>query len=66
LTLVAFGATKPTMNLDCSKGAYRHGSHFEITFGRSKDWRSVATCYDRCATTFLSAVARAATIVSRL
>ena len=31
-------------------------------FGRLKDWRRVATRYDRCVTTFLSPVARAATV----
>ncbi|HDR28470.1 MAG TPA: IS5/IS1182 family transposase, partial [Rhodovulum sp.] len=28
-----------------------------------KDWRRIATRYDRCATTFLSAVALAATVI---
>ena len=28
----------------------------EIMFGRLKDWRRVATCYDRCPKFFLSAV----------
>jgi transposase len=37
-----------------------------IMFGRLKDWRRVATRYDRCATTFLSAVALAATVLFRL
>lgn len=35
----------------------------DIVFGRLKDWRRVATCYDRCAKTFLSAVALAATVM---
>ena len=35
----------------------------EIMFGRLKDWRRVATRYDRCAKTFLSAVALAATVM---
>jgi len=32
-------------------------------FGRLKDWRRVATRYDRCAKTFLAAVALAATVM---
>jgi transposase len=32
-------------------------------FGRLKDWRRVATRYDRCAKTILSAVALAATVL---
>jgi hypothetical protein len=32
-------------------------------FGRLKDWRRVATRYDRCPTVFLSAVALAATVM---
>jgi transposase len=34
----------------------------EIIFGRLKDWRSVATRYDRCLTVLLSAMALAATV----
>jgi hypothetical protein len=30
-------------------------------FGRLRDWRRIATGYDRCLTVFLSAVAQAAT-----
>ena len=32
-------------------------------FGRLKDWRRVATRYDRCPKGFLSAVALAATVM---
>jgi hypothetical protein len=32
-------------------------------FGRLKNWRCVATRYDRCAKTFLSDVALAATVI---
>lgn len=34
-----------------------------IIFGRLKDWRSVATRYDRCAQTFMFAIALAATVL---
>ncbi|MHA6346947.1 transposase [Roseivivax sp. CAU 1761] len=35
----------------------------EIMFGRIKDWRRVATRYDRCPKVFLSAIALAATVI---
>ena len=44
------------------KRRYRR-NRIEIRFGRLKDWRRVATRYDRCAKTFLSAVALDATVI---
>ena len=38
-------------------------SRIEIMFGRLKDWRRVATRYDRCPTVFFSAIALAATVI---
>lgn len=38
-------------------------NRIEIMFGRLKDWRRVATRYDRCPTVFFSAVALAATVL---
>ena len=38
-------------------------SRIEIMFGRLKDWRRVATRYDRCPKVFLSAVALTATVL---
>jgi len=32
-------------------------------FGRLKDWRRVATRYDRCPTAFFSAIALVATVI---
>ena len=45
------------------KRLYRRRSRIEIMFGRLKDWRRVATRYDRCPTVFLSAVALAAAVI---
>ena len=45
------------------KRRYRRRNRIEIMFGRLKDWRRVATRNDRCAKTFLSAVALAATVI---
>ncbi len=45
------------------KRRYKRCNRIEIMFGRLKDWRRVASRYDRCAKTFLSAVALAATVM---
>uniref|UniRef100_UPI0025E2EA3F transposase n=1 Tax=uncultured Sphingomonas sp. TaxID=158754 RepID=UPI0025E2EA3F len=45
------------------KRRYRRRSRIEIMFGRLKDWRRIATRYDRCPTAFFSAVALAATVI---
>jgi len=45
------------------KRRYRRRNRIEIMFGRLKDWRRIATRYDRCAKTCLSAVALAATVM---
>lgn len=45
------------------KRRYRRRYRIEIMFVRLKDWRGIATRYDRCAKPFLSAVALAATII---
>ena len=38
-------------------------NRIEIMFGRLKDWRRVATRYDRCPKVFFSAIALAATVI---
>ncbi len=45
------------------KTLYRQRHKIEIMFGRLKDWRRVATRYDRCAHTFMSAICIAATFM---
>ncbi len=45
------------------KRRYKRRNRIEIMFGRLKDWRRVATRYDRCPKVFLSAIARAATVI---
>ena len=44
------------------KTLYRQRHRIENTFGRLKDWRRIATRYDRCAHTFFSAICIAATV----
>lgn len=36
------------------KARYRERHRIEIMFGKPKDWRRIATRYDRCAHTFIS------------
>jgi transposase len=45
------------------KALYRERHRVENMFGRLKDWRRVATRYDRCAHTFMSAICLAATML---
>lgn len=44
-----------------NRRAYRGRNVIERMFGRMKDWRRIATRYDRLARNFLSAVALVAT-----
>jgi transposase len=45
------------------EAAYRERNKIERAFCRLKDWRRIATRYDKLARNFLSAVAIAATII---
>jgi transposase len=56
----------PTRNrkipLDYDKALYRTRHKIENLFAKLKDWRRIATRYDRCAHTFFSAICIAATV----
>ena len=45
------------------KALYRQRYRIEIAFGRLKDWRRIATRYDRCPTTFFGAITLAAIVI---
>ena len=45
------------------KMLYRQRHKIENMFGKLKDWRRIQTRYDRCAHTFFSAIAIAATVI---
>jgi transposase len=49
--------------LNCDQPRYKKRNQIEIMFGRLKDWRRVATRYDRCPKVFMSANALAATVL---
>ena len=42
---------------------YRRRHKIENMFGKLKDWRRIHTRYDRCAHTFMSAIAIAAAVI---
>ena len=42
---------------------YKQRNRIERMFGKLKDWRRIATRYDRCAHTFMSAICIAATVI---
>lgn len=54
------GRKKP---VEYDKQVYRQRNLIERMFGRLKDWRRIATRYDRCAHTFMSAITIAATVI---
>ena len=45
---------------------YKQRHKVENMFGKLKDWRRIATRYDRCAHTFFSAICIAASVISYL
>lgn len=48
--------------LPYDKTLYRQRHKIENMFGRIKDWRRIATRYDRCAHAFFSSICIAATV----
>jgi len=46
-----------------SKRLYKQRNRIERMFAKLKDWRRIATRYDRCAHTFFSAICLAATVL---
>lgn len=57
------GRTSRGKPIKYDKRRYKHRNRIEIMFGRLKDWKRVATRYDRSPKVFLSAVALAATVM---
>jgi transposase len=57
------GRKSLTEPIKYDKRRYRRRNRIEIMLGRLKDWRRVATRYDRCPAAFFSAIALAATVI---
>ena len=57
------GRKQRTTMVKYGKRRYKRRNRIEIMFGRLKDWRRVATRYDRCPKVFLSAIALAAVVI---
>ena len=51
------------VQLAYDKGLYKLRHRIENMFGKLKDWRRIATRYDRCAHTFFSAICIAAIFI---
>ncbi len=49
--------------IEYDKAFYKQRHKVENMFGKLKDWRRIATRYDRCAHTFFSAICIAATVI---
>jgi transposase len=49
-----------------SKALYKPRHRIENMFAKLKDWRRIATRYDRCADTFFAAITIAATVIFRI
>jgi transposase len=54
---------KPENPLPYDKALYRQRHKVENLFAKLKDWRRIATRYDRCAHTFFSAICIAASVI---
>ena len=57
------GRTTRKVPIDCNQDLCKLRNRIECMFGRLKDWRRIATHYDRCAHTFMSAICIAATVI---
>ena len=55
--------TNRKIQIPHDRALYRQRHKIENMFGRLKDWRRIHTRYDRCAHTFLSAIAFAAAFI---
>jgi len=57
------GRSNRKKTIEYDKALYKQRNLIERMFGRLKDWRRIATRYDRCAHTFFSAICIAATVI---
>jgi len=51
------------IQIEYDKILYKQRHKIENMFGKLKDWRRIATRYDRCAHTFFSAICIAAAVI---
>jgi len=54
---------KPQSSVRLRTNLYRQRHKVENLFAKLKDWRRIATRYDRCAHTFFSAICIAAAVI---
>ena len=57
------GKKNRKQQIDYDEVLYRQRHKVENMFGKLKDWRRIATRYDRCAHTFMAAIKIAAIVI---
>ena len=57
------GKKNRKIQIEYDKTLYKQRHKVENMFGKLKDWRRIATRYDRCAHTFFSAILIASTVI---
>ena len=57
------GRKSRKISVKYDKRRYKRRNRIERMFGKLKDWRRVATRYDRCPNVFISTIALAATVL---
>ena len=57
------GKKNRKVEIEYDKTLYKQRHKVENMFARLKDWRRIATRYDRCAHTFFSAICIAAIVI---
>ncbi|MBF0886008.1 transposase [Gluconobacter sphaericus] len=57
------GRRSHTKPVKYNRWEYKRRNRIEIMFGSLKDWRRIATCYDRYPTAFSSAIGLAAIVI---
>lgn len=63
ITPCILSKTNRKVQIPYDAALYRQCYKIEIMFGRLKGWRRIHTRYDRCAHTFMSAIAIPATVI---
>jgi transposase len=58
-----FGRSSHKAPNTCDAGFYKQRNLFERMFGGLKNWRRIATQYDRCAHIFMSAICIAGSVI---
>jgi transposase len=61
--LISLSKENRKQKIEYDTAIYKQRHKVENMFGKLKDWRRIATRYDRCAHTFFSAICIAAAVI---